>query len=236
RRGGDHRQVPHGGAGRARPLRGALLQHQGRGDARAGAVKASVPALAIVAVPPEDARNAQVRRILAMTDVHPFYESQRAQIEESMRERLDLAEPFLRAHLGSVEMQQVRAEVMAELATVLQQMPYVGGKESRMTDFFVQLLGFMAIGRVLRRKPMPPKLIGEIGLQSYKAQLLKMPLAQRLEAGRQFMSPENQALLRTQAAASQDEKYPEDFVYDFVEPGPTDTFDFGINYRACGFC
>lgn len=171
-----------------------------------------------------------------MTDVHPFYESQRAQIEESMRERLDLAEPFLRPHLGSVEMQQVRAEVMAELATVLQQMPYVGGKESRMTDFFVRLLGFMAIGRVLRRRGMPPKLIGEIGLQSYKAQLLKTPLAERLEAGRQFMSPENQALLRTQAAASQDEKYPEDFVYDFVEPGPTDTFDFGINYRACGFC
>jgi hypothetical protein len=28
----------------------------------------------------------------------------------------------------------------------------------------------------------------------------------------------------------------EDFVYDFVEPGPGDTFEFGINYKACGFC
>ena len=32
------------------------------------------------------------------------------------------------------------------------------------------------------------------------------------------------------------EAYPEDFVYDFVEPDPGDDFEFGINYKACGFC
>ena len=30
--------------------------------------------------------------------------------------------------------------------------------------------------------------------------------------------------------------FPEDFVYDFVAPGPGDNFEFGINYKACGFC
>ena len=54
------------------------------------------------------------------------------------------------------------------------------------------------------------------------------------------MSPENRTLLREQAAksvtASHQAEFPEDFVYDFVEPGPNDGFEFGINYRACGFC
>ena len=50
------------------------------------------------------------------------------------------------------------------------------------------------------------------------------------------MSPENQALLRGQAARSHTEEYPEDYVYDFVEPGPSDSFEFGINYKACSFC
>jgi hypothetical protein len=50
------------------------------------------------------------------------------------------------------------------------------------------------------------------------------------------MSTENQVLLREQAAKSRAEEHPEDFVYEFVEPGPGDSFDFGINYKACGFC
>jgi hypothetical protein len=82
--------------------------------------------------------------------------------------------------------------------------------------------------------------IGEIERETYKAQLLGVPEAERLAAGRHFMSPENQALLRDQAASSVTEshqqQFPEDFVYDFVEPGPQDRFEFGINYKACGFC
>jgi hypothetical protein len=125
---------------------------------------------------------------------------------------------------------------MDEFATVLEQMPYVGGAESRMSDFFMRLLGFMAIGRVLRRHGLPAKVIGDIEVESFKAQLLTVSEEERLKAGRQFMSAENQALVREQAALSHQEKHPGDFIYDFVEPGPNDHFEFGINYRACGFC
>jgi hypothetical protein len=125
---------------------------------------------------------------------------------------------------------------MDEFEIVLSQMPYVGGSGSRMSDFFMRLMGFMAIGRVLRRHGVSLPVIGDIERESYKAQLLMVPEAERLAAGRQFMSPENQALLREQAAISHAEEYPEDFVYDFVEPGNGDNFDFGINYKACGFC
>ena len=125
---------------------------------------------------------------------------------------------------------------MDEFQIVLTQMPYVGGAASRMTDFFMRLIGFMAIGRVLRRHGVALPVIGDIERETYKAQLLTVPGAERLAAGRQFMSAENQALLRKQAAKSLAEEYAEDFVYEFVEPGPSDSFDFGINYKACGFC
>jgi len=115
-------------------------------------------------------------------------------------------------------------------------MPYVGGAASRMSDFFMRLMGFMAIGRVLRRHGVPVPVIGEIERESYKAQLLTVPESERLASGRQFMSAENQPWLREQAAKSLAQEYTEDFVYDFVEPGPGDKFEFGINYKACGFC
>jgi hypothetical protein len=171
-----------------------------------------------------------------MAELHPFYQAHRTEMEAAMRQRADLASPLLRKHLGISDTSHVRQEIMDEFEIVLHQMPYVGGTESRMSDFFMRLLGFMAIGRVLRRKGLPAKVIGDIEVETYKAQLLLMPEAERLKAGRQFMSAKNKAMIREQAALSHEQKYPGDFVYDFVEPGPDDRFEFGVNYRACGFC
>ena len=175
-----------------------------------------------------------------MAEIHPFYKQHRGAMEAAMRHRLDLAAEMLRerAHLADID--GIRQEVMDEFEIVLTQMPYVGGAASRMSDFFMRLMGFMAISRVLRRHGVPLPLIGEIERETYKAQLLTVPEAERLASGHQFMSPENQALLREQAAqsvtSSHQDEFPEDFVYDFVEPGAGDTFEFGINYKACGFC
>ncbi|MGC2780281.1 MAG: L-2-amino-thiazoline-4-carboxylic acid hydrolase [Bradyrhizobium sp.] len=172
--------------------------------------------------------------------IHPFYEKHRGAMEAAMRHRLDLAEAMLceRAHLSNID--GIRQEVMDEFENVLTQMPYVGGAASRMSDVFMRLMGFMAISRVLRRHGVSPSMIGDIERETYKAQLLTEPEAERLASGRQFMSSENQELLRQQAATSVTEshqkQFPEDFIYDFVAPGPGDNFEFGINYKACGFC
>ena len=175
-----------------------------------------------------------------MAEIHPFYQTHRHAMEAAMRERIGLAEAMLRERTHLSDIDAIRQEVMDEFQIVLTQMPYVGGAASRMSDFFMRLTGFMAISRVLRRHGVPVPVIGEIERETYKAQLLMIPEAERLVAGRQFMSRENQALMREQAARSvtkaHQAEFPEDFVYDFVEPGPEDTFEFGIDYKACGFC
>ena len=172
--------------------------------------------------------------------IHPFYESHRSAMEAAMAHRLDLVEPMLRKCAQLADVPGVRQQVMDEFHVVLTQMPYVGGTASRMSDFFMRLMGFMAISRVLRRHGVPLPLIGEMERETYRQQLLTVPEAERLAAGRQFLSPENQALVREQAAQSasqgHQDAFPDDFVYDFVEPGPGDDFEFGIDYRACGFC
>ena len=175
-------------------------------------------------------------RGLVVAEIHPFYGAHRGAMEAAMRQRLDLAETMLRERAQLADLDGVMQEVMDEFEVVLTQMPYVGGGSSRMSDFFMRLMGFMAIGRVLRRHGVPLPVIGDIERESYKAQLLTVPEAERLASGRQFMSAENRTLLREQAAKSHAEEYQEDFVYDFIEPGPGDRFEFGINYKACGFC
>ncbi|NTZ86096.1 hypothetical protein FCJ61_24600 [Burkholderia metallica] len=172
--------------------------------------------------------------------VHPFYESHRSAMEASMRQRLDLAETILRecAHLSDIEC--VKREVMTEFDLVLTQLPYVGGSENRMSNFFMRLIGFLAIGRVLRRRGVPLEMISDITRETLKSQGLAVPEAERLAAGRQFLSSENRAVLIKQAVMSTTEAhqkaFPGDFAYEFVEPSPSDNFEFGINYTACGFC
>lgn len=122
---------------------------------------------------------------------------------------------------------------MDEFEIVLAQMPYVGGAASRMSVFF---MGFMAIGRVLRRHGVALPVIGDIERESYKAQLLTAPESERLASGRQFMSLENQNPLSEQATKSHAGEYPEDFVYDFVEPGPGDSFEFGAHINLGWRC
>src|ERR1700753_2915876 len=126
-----------------------------------------------------------------MAEIHPFYESHRGAMEAAMRQRLDLAEAMLRDRAQLSDIDRIRREVMDEFETVLTQMPYVGGASSRMSDFFMRLMGFMAISRVLRRHGVPLPVIGDIERQHSKAQLLTVPAAERLASGRQFMSPEN---------------------------------------------
>src|ERR1017187_2271522 len=137
-----------------------------------------------------------------MAEIQPFYETHRSAMEATMRQRLDLAEAMLRERALLSNIDRIRQEVMDEFEIVLTQMPYVGGAASRMSDFFMRLMGFMTIGRVLRRHGVSLSVIGEIERETYKAQLLTVPEAERLASGRQFMSSGNQALLGEQATKS----------------------------------
>ena len=92
-------------------------------------------------------------------------------------------------------------------------------------------------GACCTRRGLPPR--GNEGSLSSLLGFDEVPEAERLASGRQFMSSENQTFLREQATKgateSHQKEFPEDFVYDFVEPGPGDNFEFGIDYKACGF-
>src|SRR5438045_708095 len=164
--------------------------------------------------------------------IHPFYASHRGAMEAAMRHRFDLAEAMLceRAHLSNID--GIRQEVTDEFEIVLTQMPYVGGAASRMSDFFMRLMGFMAISRVLRRHGVSLSVIGEIERETYKAQLLTVPEAERLASGRQFMSADNQAFLREQTVKSLSKAFPEDVGYDFASSGHGGTFELGSRYKA----
>ena len=71
-------------------------------------------------------------------EAHPYYESHRSEMQASMRMRLDLIDDLLQQHLSLTDTAPVKSDMMQEFEVVLTQMPYVGGAESRMSDFFMR--------------------------------------------------------------------------------------------------
>src|SRR5664279_6126556 len=110
-----------------------------------------------------------------MSEIHPFYQAHRATMESALRQRLDLADGLMRKRLGLADPEPLKHEIMEEFEIVLHQMPYVGGAESRMTDFFMRLIGFMAIGRVMRRHGVALQTINEIGAKVSRRSYLPSP-------------------------------------------------------------
>src|ERR1051325_5889477 len=97
-----------------------------------------------------------------MPQIHPFYEAHRPEMEAAMRQRLDLVSDLLAAQVGEPAVAGVKQDIMREFEVILEQMPYVGGAQSRMSDFFMRLLPLMAIGRVLKRRGVSSDAIGDI--------------------------------------------------------------------------
>src|SRR4051812_17743259 len=139
--------------------------------------------------------------------IHPFYDTHRDAMEEAMRHRIDLAEPMVCARTGLTDIAAIRQEMMNEFEIVLTQMPYVGGAASRMTEFFMRLMGFMAISRVLHRHGVSPSVIGDIERETYRAQFLTVPEAERVASGGQFIWAENPTLVLGQGGREARESY-----------------------------
>lgn len=170
---------------------------------------------------------------------HAYYLARRPQIAADLEESLRLVKPAFDELLPSVPLDTLRPSVMDELSRVLEFLPYAGGAEGRMTQFFEQGAGIIALGRVLRERGVPGAVMSVLMKKTFLARLAAMPREQRHALGRQWLSPENQAYLRREALGSEHRENPGDWVYSFVEAGATDkgeTFDFGLDYSECGFC
>ena len=171
--------------------------------------------------------------------LHPYYRDNRARILDEFRDSLRLARPHFDALLPDHPLETLEPALLEAFEQVFPTLPYVGGADGRMTPFFEQGAGVLALGRVLRARSVAAPVIATLIRKTFVARLASLPQAERLALGERFLSARNQAFMREQAQASQERADPHDFVYRFVEAGHTpegEAFSFGIDYTECGFC
>lgn len=169
---------------------------------------------------------------------HPYYAARAPQIVADFRDSLRLAAPTFARVAPELDLDALWPEIAVQLDDVIAALPWVGGDGGRMTGYFEQNAGVIALGRVLIAQGLAKPTVAHLLQRTFLTRLGAMDREARAALGRAFMSPASLEQLRRLAEQSRTRENPGDFVYTFVEAGQEsgEEFDFGLNYQECGFC
>ena len=126
------------------------------------------------------------------------------------------------------------AEARREFEALIPQFPYIGGKQPH-TEFIIFTGMLLAVYRVNKAHGKTAEQTGEMVFKMGRAFLNSFPtfllrLLMPLNFSRRYLD-----LIRKGAIESQQRKYPEGNVIDFIE-GDGKNFDYGVDYLECASC
>jgi hypothetical protein len=125
-------------------------------------------------------------------------------------------------------------ETRREFENLIPQLPYIGGKQP-FTEFIVFTAMLLAIHRVNKAHGRTVEETGGLVYEIGRVLLKTYPAFLRRFFGSMNFSRFYLSRLRKRAIESHQRKYPDDYVYNFVE-GDGVSFDYGVDYLECASC
>ena len=126
------------------------------------------------------------------------------------------------------------ADMRREFENLIPQLPYIGGKQP-FTEFIIFTAMFLAMYRVNKEQGKTAEQTGEMMFEIGRAFLRSYPVILVYLFGRMNFSRRYLELVRKGAAESQQRKYIDGSVINFVE-GDGENFDYGVDYIECASC
>jgi hypothetical protein len=162
-----------------------------------------------------------------------YYASRKDKLLRDLDGFSRLMRPELEARYGREKAERIHQNTLAEYEEMIPQFPYIGGRRNRLTTNLVQAGYGLALYRVLREHQGTVEEAGEFIHLALERKLQRIPAFLRRLMGWFLLSPWRMRQMRRRAQASQERRYPGDWVWEFVE-GDGQTFDVGITYTECG--
>ena len=144
------------------------------------------------------------------------------------------ARPVLGEYFVGENANELLAETRREFEALIPQLPYIGGRQP-FTEFIIFTAMLLAVYRVSQARGKTVEQTGELVHEIGRAFLKTFPAFLARLLGKMNFSRFYLNRLRKRAIESHQQKYPEDYVYDFIE-GDGKTFDYGVNYLECASC
>jgi plasmid stabilization system protein ParE len=143
-------------------------------------------------------------------------------------------EEVLARRFGQSQAKRLVQDIRQEYEALALDAPAIGGEENMFTEWLTYGVYYLAVYRVLASKDQSVGQVGRIIYETYEVMADRpqwlINLVGGLKYGRGYVEQ-----LRAAAAASQERRYPGDWVCTFVE-GDGETFDYGLDITECGIC
>lgn len=153
-----------------------------------------------------------------------YYLSRVPEIEVIFDEHSRAWAPFLIAKFGDDFSQEVIANARLRLSALIPGLPYIGGDENPMTRHLITSTTSLSLYLAMKAGDKTAEEVGEVILLS-----VRESVAQK----QNLLSAEDLHKLRVHARLSQERRYQEDWLWEFVE-GDGIEFDFGYDFYECG--
>lgn len=166
------------------------------------------------------------------SDSQNYYLSRIDQYWKQLGRLFRSSEKILPEYLDSKQVEKTEAETFNKFMVLLSALPDIGGDKNMLTSIFVSSAAALAYIRVLEGYMLPVDQIGIILNEVYGDVYSSLPGLIKWVLRRSEFSTRHQKQLYSFAQESQQRKYPENWVMEFVE-GDGIEFDFGCDYTEC---
>lgn len=136
--------------------------------------------------------------------------------------------PLLARRYGNGPAEAILRQARAQHEALIPQIPYIGGDGNPMTRHLIRSTTSLGLYKAMLAHGKTAAETGRIAYDAVVERVAGLPLLSPTGP-----SPEEIAEAKEQARRSQEQRYPGDWVWTFVE-GDGVTFDYGYDFTECG--
>ncbi|MGD9092955.1 MAG: L-2-amino-thiazoline-4-carboxylic acid hydrolase [Anaerolineales bacterium] len=136
--------------------------------------------------------------------------------------------PFLITSYGDEFTEAVLKEAREQYDALIPDIPYIGGDENPMTRHLVRSTTSLVLYQVMKARGKTAEEVGKVVHDAVVEFVSQLPPRLAKDLSAEYIVQEKQ-----KARKSQERRYPDDWVWEFVE-GDTVGFDYGYDFLECG--
>ena len=159
-----------------------------------------------------------------------YYTTRKPELLKAFDEESQYWSAFIAIQYGEDFAHLIIESSREEFEVLLPHLPYIGGEENHLTGSLVEAARVLAFYKAMKKRGRTAQETGKILYDAALARIddppAVLPPSEVLDTG-QLMERR-----RRQADRSQERRYPEDYVYEFVA-GEGEEFDYGYDFLEC---
>lgn len=165
---------------------------------------------------------------------HDNYLSRKSQLMRTFDKLLTRVKPSVVSWLGEEQASRFMRESRQEYEALIPRIPFIGNNNLTLS-FFFPTTRYLAVYRAFQKQGRTVEDAGRLVFMIGAEEARAIPSIPHRFIEYLWFSPLFRKLIKIRGIRSQQRRYPEDFVLNYVE-GDGREFDYGVDYSECATC